>query len=119
MPERLKRLEEFTLADLEAVRILLRGDSVIDWHRLHLEDEASARAFLESQEFQPDDPADRARLRDPAFKMMAVQNLSEHVQGNHFLRPDEIEAAFAEVGMSTTTYLFRNGSEAVIVGRKP
>jgi SAM-dependent methyltransferase len=69
--------------------------------------------------WEPAWPADRARLRDPAFKMMAMQNLSEHVQGNHFLRPDEIEAAFTEVGMTPTTYLFRNGSEAVIVGRKP
>jgi hypothetical protein len=50
--------------------------------------------------------------------MMAVQNLSEHVQGNHFLRPDEIEAAFTEVGMEATVYTFREGSEAVVVGRR-
>jgi hypothetical protein len=33
---RLKRLEEFTLSDLEAVALMLRGESVIDWHRLHV-----------------------------------------------------------------------------------
>ena len=44
--ERLKRLDEFTLADLEAVRLILRGDSVIDWHRLNFEDEAEIREFL-------------------------------------------------------------------------
>ena len=68
--------------------------------------------------WEPAWPAERRGLKSPAFRMMAVQNLSEHVQGNHFLRPDEIVAAFAEVGMSATTHLFRNGSEAVIVGRK-
>lgn len=59
---RLKRLEEFTLMDLESVRLILRGDSVIDWHRLQLESEEDARAFLITQEFRPDDPVDRARL---------------------------------------------------------
>ncbi|MBI4953825.1 MAG: methyltransferase domain-containing protein [Myxococcales bacterium] len=68
--------------------------------------------------WEPAWPAERATLRSPAYRMMAVQNLSEHVQGNHFLRPDEIEAAFVEVGMSATTYRFREGSEAVVVGRR-
>lgn len=68
--------------------------------------------------WEPAWPAQRATLRSPPFRMMAVQNLSEHVQGNHFLRPDEIEAAFTEVGMTATIHLFRDGSEAVVVGRK-
>jgi len=68
--------------------------------------------------WEPAWPARRSTLKSPPFRMMAVQNLSEHVQGNHFLRPDEIEAAFADVGMTPTTYLFRDGSEAVVVGRK-
>lgn len=68
--------------------------------------------------WEPAWPAERSTLRSPPFRMMAVQNLSEHVQGNHFLRPDEIEAAFAEVGMRAETYRFREGSEAVVVGRR-
>jgi uncharacterized protein (TIGR04552 family) len=59
---RLKRLDEFTLMDLEAVRLILRGDSVIDWHRLHFSSEDEAREFLVTQEFQPEDPGDRERL---------------------------------------------------------
>ena len=59
---RLKRLEEFDLFELESVRLILRGDSVIDWHRLNLESVAQARALLEANEFNPDDPAHRARL---------------------------------------------------------
>jgi uncharacterized protein (TIGR04552 family) len=59
---RLKRLDEFTRMDLESVRLILRGDSVIDWHRLHFENEDEAHAFLVTQEFQPDEPTDRGRL---------------------------------------------------------
>ena len=50
-PER-RRLDEFTLADLEAVRLVLRGDSVIDWHRLNLKDRPRC-AILLAQEFHP------------------------------------------------------------------
>ena len=60
--DRLKRLEEFTLADIEAIRLILRGDSVIDWHRLNFSDEAEAKEFLVAQELQPDDPVDAARM---------------------------------------------------------
>jgi hypothetical protein len=49
---------------------------------------------------------------------MAMQNLSEHVQGNHFLRPAEIEAAFAEVDMRAQTFRFGGGLEAVIVATR-
>jgi SAM-dependent methyltransferase len=69
--------------------------------------------------WEPAWPATRADLRSPPFRMMAVQNLSEHVQGNHFLRPAEIVRAFEDVGMSASTYVLGGGgSEAVVVGRK-
>lgn len=68
--------------------------------------------------WEPAWPADLQRLRDPRARGMAMQNLAEHVQGNHFLRPTEIEAAFAEVGMPARTYLFGGGLEAVVVGRR-
>lgn len=61
-PERLKRLDEFTLADLEAVRLILRGDSVIDWRRLNLRDEREVEEYLFAQEFRPADASDRGRL---------------------------------------------------------
>ena len=50
----LKRLEDFTLADLEAVRLVLRGDSVIDWHRLNFRDRGEIDEFLLSQELRPE-----------------------------------------------------------------
>ena len=76
--ERLKALDEFTLADLEAVRLVLRGDSVIDWHRLNLRDEEEIQEFLVAQEFHPDEPADRARMN--AIKSEAISYLRRHFE---------------------------------------
>ena len=69
--------------------------------------------------WEPNWPHTRAALRDPGKSGMALSNLFEYVQGNHFLHPEEIEAAFHQVGMETSVYLFANGNEAVIVGTKP
>ncbi len=68
--------------------------------------------------WEPNWPAERSALREPARRGLAFQNLSEHVQGNHLLRPDEIVAAFAAVDMPAETYLFAAGNEAVVVGRR-
>jgi uncharacterized protein (TIGR04552 family) len=57
-----RTLERFSLLDLEAVRLVLRGGSVIDWHRLNLADEAEAIEFMRAQEFDHDDPQDQLRL---------------------------------------------------------
>ena len=67
--------------------------------------------------WEPNWPKDRALLREPGRRGMAFQNLSEHVQGNHFLQPEEIAAEFARVGMQAEIYLFGEEREAVVVGR--
>lgn len=62
-----------TLAELEAVRLLLRGGSVIDWYRLNLESDEDTRAFFRLLEGDPDDPVDLARmaeLRDRAAEYL-------------------------------------------------
>lgn len=76
--DRLKALDEFTLADLEAVRLVLRGDSVVDWHRLNFQDEDEVREFMMAQEFHPDEPADRARMN--AIKAEAISYLRRHFE---------------------------------------
>ena len=43
---RLKRLDDFTRSDLESVALMLRGESVIDWHRLHVATADEAREIL-------------------------------------------------------------------------
>lgn len=68
--------------------------------------------------WEPNWPANRDDLRHPKRKMMAFQNLSEHVQGNHFLQAEEIKSAFAKAGMDAEIHLFMEGNEAVVVGRK-
>jgi len=64
--------------------------------------------------WEPAWPADRRTLRTPAYRGMAFQNLAEHVQGNHFLQPEEIQEEFTKVGMDSTVQLFMDGNEAVV-----
>jgi uncharacterized protein (TIGR04552 family) len=88
---RLKRLEEFTLADLEAVGLILRGESVIDWHRLSVETAEQARELITTQELTPEDPPDRERLEH--LKREAISYLRRHFE---FPIPKPIELASAE-----------------------
>lgn len=88
---RLKRLDEFTLQEMEAVRLMLRGESVIDWHRLQLVDADEARRILITQEFRPDEPADRARLE--SIKNEAIAYLRRHFE---FPIPKPVERASVE-----------------------
>jgi len=60
--DRLQTLDEFTIADLEAIRLILRGDSVIDWRRLDFGSEEEVHRFLRSHELAPGDPTDRVRM---------------------------------------------------------
>src|SRR4051812_46171930 len=89
--DRLKELDEFTLADLESVRLVLRGDSVIDWHRLNYKDEEEVREFVMSQEFHPDEPADRARMN--SIKAEAIAYLRRHFE---YPIPKPVEQASIE-----------------------
>src|SRR3954465_5740518 len=54
-----------TLADIGAVRLLLRGDSVIALLRLNYADHAEVDRFLRLNEFDPDNEEERARLGAP------------------------------------------------------
>jgi uncharacterized protein (TIGR04552 family) len=55
---------ELTLHDVEAVRLLLRGDSVIDWYRLSFVDHADVDRFLRLNEFDPESEDEMGRLED-------------------------------------------------------
>jgi len=56
------RLAQATLGDVEAVRMLLRGGSVVDWHRLDLRDHDEVDRFLRVNEFDPTRERDVTRL---------------------------------------------------------
>lgn len=68
--------------------------------------------------WEPRWPDDLATLLDPSRRALAYQNLGEHVQGNHFLRPAEIESAMRGAGLSPQTFLYADGAEAVVVGTR-
>jgi uncharacterized protein (TIGR04552 family) len=55
-------LRVLSLAELEQVRLILRGGSVVDWFRLQHESLDQVRAFLRLQGAHDDDADDHARL---------------------------------------------------------
>ena len=72
------------LGDIEAVRLLLRGNSVIDWNRVHFQTHEEVDQFLRLHLFEPGDPDDEARLR--LVHSEAVNYLEQHL-GLHFPEP--------------------------------
>ena len=47
---------------MEALRLILRGGSVIDWHRLNFEGVEQARTLIRNHGLDPDDPSDRTYI---------------------------------------------------------
>src|SRR5689334_10483673 len=78
-------VDELELDDLEAVRLLLRGDSVVDWHRLSFHDEAAVDRFLRLCELDPASDAEMMRLE--AIRADAVDYLTRVYQ---LALPDEV-----------------------------
>ena len=72
---------ELTLQDLEAANLLLRGNSIVDWHKLDLDSYAAADQFLRLHLLDIEDPLDRERLRFVFNE--AINYLEEHL-GLHF-----------------------------------
>jgi uncharacterized protein (TIGR04552 family) len=60
----LERCAGFDLSDVTAVRNLLRGGSVVDWHRLYFSERKQVDRFLRINEFDPASAEDLARLED-------------------------------------------------------
>lgn len=81
----LERRSAFDLADLTAVRNLLRGGSVIDWHRLYFSDRAQVDRFLRLNEYDPANPDDITRLED--LREQAVEYLERYLG---FRVPEEV-----------------------------
>lgn len=67
-----------SLADAEAVRLLLAGGSVVDWTRLAYRTRDEVDRFLLLQRIDPSDPLDSDRLRYVFNE--AVSYLEEHLQ---------------------------------------
>ncbi len=69
-----RTLSRLSLQDIHEIRLLVRGDSVIDWHRLALRSEEEVRRLLRVNGLDPNVPADLQRLED--LRQQAVRYLS-------------------------------------------
>ncbi len=56
-------LERMGVRELEALRLVLRGGSVVDWKRLDFGDAKDVDRFLRLNQFDPDDSRDEMRMR--------------------------------------------------------
>ncbi|MEY4581531.1 MAG: hypothetical protein RL701_6234 [Pseudomonadota bacterium] len=68
-----RTIDEFTLGELEAIRLLLRGGSVIDWHRLNVSSDREAHELIAAHELRLSDPQDVERInmvRDEAIAFL-------------------------------------------------
>ena len=72
-------------ADLEAIRILLAGSSVLDWHHLAFTDLDQVHRFLRVNEFDPSSAIDMERLEN--VRAEAVEYLTRHFG---YRIPDEV-----------------------------
>lgn len=88
---RLKPLDDFSLHDIESLRLILRGGSVIDWHRLNFENNEQVRAFIRNHEFDPDSANDRAYTE--TIKSQSIAYLRRNYA---FAIPKPIESASLE-----------------------
>jgi len=80
-------VDELTLADIEAIRLMLRGESVIDWHRLSYADHAEVDRFLRLNEFNPESDEEMGWLED--VRAEAVDYLA---RAYAMAIPDEVAA---------------------------
>ena len=69
-------MADSTLGDLEAMRLLLHGSSVIDWQQLSFQDMTEVNRFLRVNEFDPESAEDLDRLEE--LRSEAVEYLSRH-----------------------------------------
>ncbi len=56
-------IEEMGLKELERIRLMLRGGSVIEWRRLHFKSRDEVDRFLRLMQLDPDSPVDQAWMR--------------------------------------------------------
>lgn len=75
----------FTLNDVEAIRTLLRGGSVVDWRRANFRSLEEIESFLQVSGFDLERPKDRVRLH--TLQRQAVVYLKENLL---FAFPEEL-----------------------------
>ncbi|MHB8419848.1 MAG: TIGR04552 family protein [Myxococcales bacterium] len=69
-------LARMGLMDIEVLRLILRGSSVIDWRRLNFASRDEVERFLQLSLFDTSDPRDEQRLRDILAQAVAYLRTS-------------------------------------------
>lgn len=88
-------LGRIEMHDLDVLRLMLRGSSVVDWYRLHFRTVDEVRAFVRVNGFDPDDPVDRSRLRE--IRDHALEFLTGHLRYRRIpemIRDADVETLF-------------------------
>ncbi len=93
-------LARLSLHEVHEIRLLLRGDSIVDWHRLGLRDEQDVARLLRVNGLDPSRPRDRDRIED--VRARAVTYIREMLN----LRLSE--AVAAETGIEELFLLASN-----------
>ena len=89
------------LGDLDAIKLLLKGNSVIDWNRAHFPDHAAVDRFLRLHLLDPHDADDQRRLRFVHGE--AVHYLAEHLGLNFptdLSDPDDVRDIFVQASIT-------------------
>ncbi len=88
-------LSSLGLHDVEVLRLLLRGGSVVDWRRLNLRDRAEVDRFLKLSLFDTSDPIDELRLREILRQAVSyLRNTFRYRVADSVANPAEIHDLF-------------------------
>ncbi len=90
---------ELTLGDVEAIRLVLSGASVVDWQRIEFADLESVDRFLSTMLLDMSDPTDRERLRyvyNEAVSYLEEQLKLRFPQGMR--HPTDVREVFMQAG---------------------
>lgn len=86
---------DLSAGDVEALRLLLAGSSVIDWHKAAFADLDEVDCLLRQHRLDPDDPADMQRLRYVFNEAVAYIEEHLHVRVPDALRnPSDVREVF-------------------------
>ncbi len=90
-----RRVEEMGLKELERIRLILRGGSVIDWRRLHFQSRDEVDRFLRLCLWDPENPVDEAWMRTVLADAVAYLRKTFNYQvADAVARPKEIHDLF-------------------------
>ncbi len=95
MPAALRAIEEMSLAEIEALRLILRGGSVVDWRRLRFSSRDEVDHFLRLCLYDSADSRDRDRLQAILDQAVAyLRHTFRYRVDARIARPDEIHDLF-------------------------